>query len=181
MKRFAFALAIVLALVLITGRWLSARGTERLQVVHSRISIPANDPLPNLPVNDPASVLLSRKLTASGEVLPGGRVKVTARCDTDAKPKAPPLVFRWKLEFLRDNQGDNQEPAWWWVYENPVNVAPGTHTTPEFTETVHMPAGEYLVRVWLLDSQWQEGIDGPQLIPRDEGAHTMKSFRVVVR
>jgi hypothetical protein len=188
MKRLGI-LAIILTATLAGGAWLRARVHQQVEATHSRVSWrPAREPTPGavlgMPNVDPASIVYNPKMTASAEVLPGRRVKVTARLDVDAKPDARPHLYMWKLEFLHWGQGEQQGRPWQWLYDQRViEVKPGTHAVHDFSDTVTLPPGIYLARVWVIGSHWEDTVDGYEIWPDPPTSteHGMKSRRVAVK
>jgi hypothetical protein len=143
---------------------------------------PLGSPPPAIPPFDRGSVTFAPQLEASGEVLPGRRVHVHARADLDAKPRAIPELFTWRIALLRESRKSVWDTVWAWNYDRPIDVRPGTHTRPEIEETVGMPPGEYLVQVSLVPSEWEETEIGPQLVHTgDTGGVLLRSFWAIVK
>jgi hypothetical protein len=191
---FILLTVLVLAIVIgLTGnRWLGATQSPTQNatqnavgtIVTRTMSRPVGTKPPpgweTQPANHP-SVLHRVDLDAMAIVLPGRRVKVTAHSDITSSPQAEDYLYAWKLEFTRRAPGQKSEVVWAWTYENSqVGVKPGTHTTPEFTDTVILPAGEYKARVSLLRMTWEDGVDGWQLVPVKDD-YRLTSTRVVVK
>lgn len=185
-RKFAFAAVVTCAVVLAGSRWLRAtpHAQPEPQTIESRISWAGPGPMPAyltaIPKIDESSVTFRHKLTAAGQALEGRRVKVTARCDLDAKPRSEPRDFLWRLEFLRDQSGGGMEEAWSWLYDQTlVSCKPGTHTAPEFTETVELPPNRYLARVSFVRVRWEDTADGLDLVEVPD-EYTLTSFWVTV-
>jgi hypothetical protein len=156
------ALAVGPVIMLGTARWIKARVDLPVQTTDAKVKLLPDQQPPAPPAGVKAgwSPTLSFPRVTDGRtyVCPEpGKLDVAAVSDLGHQVDMPRFRFVWQLEVSR-HVGQCIETLWEQTYrDRPFQSNAGVHTAPTFEEALQMPAGHYLVRVSLVDTNGGAG------------------------